>query len=281
MKRVLAAAALTVLVAVGAAAPFVSAVPLPQAAASCSGVWVIVDFGSLGGIQQGCAKNYGTGDQALKSAGFSVTIEDGFIYKIAGKPSKPDINKAYWSYWHSSPTADGWSGWEYAQKGATLYQPTAGDAEGWRYQPLSEGKVAPGAKPPVATEPEPTPTPTTTKPSPKPTKTTSKPSPTPTRTSASPTPTSTTTSATPTPTPTPTPSPTTAPTTPTPSASAEPDTTDTPVEIVAAEPSETAAATPSAPEGSGSPAGAIAAVAVVVVGGAGVGTWWWLKGRKN
>ena len=51
---------------------------LPQAA-SCAGVWVVVDFGSLGGISTKCATCYGTGLAALKSAGFSPTVDDGFV----------------------------------------------------------------------------------------------------------------------------------------------------------------------------------------------------------
>lgn len=277
MKKFLLAAVLTATLAVSAApATPTAAVPLPQAA-TCAGVWVVVDFGSLGGTSTKCATSFDTGTKALKSAGFSVTIEDGFVYKIAGKPSKPDTNKAYWSYWHATKQSDGsYSDWSYSNLGANSYHPTRGNAEGWRYQSLSDGKVPPAAAPPKADTASPTPTPskTTSKPSAKPTTkptatksatkdATTSPSATASRTSAtaSATPTAATTSAVPSVTPTPT------------------DSLAPAGEVTAA--AEEVEATPEpAPDSGGSPVGAIAAGVLVVAAGAGLGGWWWLKGRK-
>ncbi len=279
MKKFLLAAVLTATLAVSAApATQTAAVPLPQAA-TCAGVWVVVDFGSLGGTSTKCATSFDTGTKALKSAGFSVTIEDGFVYKIAGKPSKPDTNKAYWSYWHATKQSDGsYSDWSYSNLGANSYHPTRGNAEGWRYQSLSDGKVPPAAAPPKADTASPTPTPskTTSKPSAKPTTkptatksatkdATTSPSATASRTSAtataSATPTAATTSAVPSVTPTPT------------------DSLAPAGEVTAA--AEEVEATPEpAPDSGGSPVGAIAAGVLVVAAGAGLGGWWWLKGRK-
>lgn len=289
MRRFLATAALAAMLVAGAATgPSTSgaaaAPALPQAA-SCSGVWVVVDFGSLGGITTKCATSYGTGAAALRSAGFSPTISEGFVEKINGKPGKPDTNKAYWSYWHATRNSDGgYNGWTYSNLGANSYKPTAGNAEGWRYQSLDDGKVPPGAAPPAADTPKPTPSKTSSKPSPKPSATkkpSSKPS-----TSKKPSATATTTST----------SSATAKAgattrTPTATASGTPTSTGRPSPSDAASPtpSEVATdpvtqATPVAESAdassSGSPAGLITTVGIVLAGAAGLGGWWW-KGRKS
>ncbi|GAA0338993.1 hypothetical protein GCM10009529_17010 [Micropruina glycogenica] len=257
---------------------------LPQAA-SCAGVWVVVDFGSLGGISTKCATSYGTGLAALKSAGFSPTVDDGFVYKIAGKPSKPDINKAYWSYWHATKNDDGsYSSWSYSNVGAASYKPTKGNAEGWRYVLLSDPKTPPQAKPPtdVAT---PTPTPT-----PKPTKTSTKPSSKPssgkttTKTSATAKARSTQTAsatATTKATAKATTARATSTATPISQTATDPATDGSSTETDAAQ-SDAAQEQPSAAAepGGGSPMGAIVVGAVVVTAAAGLGGWWMLKGRR-
>ena len=274
MRKVFLAALLSGLVGLlgFAVQPASQAAPLPQAA-SCSGVWVVVDYGSLGGgVQTKCATSFDTGTKALKSAGFKVTIEGGFIYKINGKPSKPDINKEYWSYWHASADSDGsFSAWTYSNKGADGYRPTKGNAEGWRYQALADGKVPPSKKPPV------------TKPDPEPTKPTAKPSATkkPTAT-AKPTATRKPT-ATAKPTTTTTPKKSAAPSSP---STASPSTaiTESPAAspTVIAEPSATTVISEAdlPPDEPGTPIGAIVAGVLIVGGGAGLGSWWWLKGRR-
>lgn len=229
----------------------------------CSGVWVIVDFGELGGISTQCATKFDTGTAALKSAGFTPTLENSMLVKLDGKPTKPDIYKSYWSYWQATRADDGsYSEWKYSDLGANSYHPTKGNAEGWRYQALADGKVHPDATPPSApvATPEPTSKPSeTAKPSPKPTVTK-----TPTSTSSA------------TPSATDSPSASAAPTTP----SATP-----------SEPTGWPSAASPAPEGtvnspiepapSGTPVGALVAGGLVLAGGAGVGTWWWLKGRHR
>ncbi len=271
MRRLLLAAALTATLAAGAAASTTQATPLPQAA-TCSGVWVVVDYGSLGGTSTKCATSYGTGTKALRNAGFSVTLDDGFVLKINGKPGNPDPNTAYWSYWHSSPKDDGsWGAWSYSSLGADAYHPTTGDAEGWRYQKLSDGKVPPGVKPPVATTSTPTPTP-------KPTKTTTKPSAKPKRTAtktASATKTATATKS------------ATAGKTAKASAEASATPSATPATTAATplgagEVTAAAEQVDAAPQdtGSGSPIGLVAAGVVIVLAGGGLGGWWLWKGRK-
>ena len=272
MRRFLLAAALAIPLLAGAAASTTTqAAPLPQAA-TCSGVWVVVDYGSLGGTSTKCATSYSNGAAALKSAGFSATFDNGFLLKINGKPSSPDPNTAYWSYWHATPKDDGtWSSWSYSTLGADSYHPTKGNAEGWHYQKLSDGKVAPSVAPPVADTGTPTPTPTATK-------TTSKPTATATKTktaSASATPTKTkTASATPTATP--------------PASEASQASSGTPVATSATPlgadqatevPSEQVSGVPQ-DTGSGSPVGLFAAGAVIVLAGGGLGGWWLMKGRR-
>lgn len=258
MKRLLLAAALTATIALGAAAP-TTAVPLPQAA-SCNGVWVVVDYGSLGGVSTKCASSYGTGLKALRSAGFSPTVEDGFVLKINGKPGNPDPNQAYWSYWHAKQTDDGsYSNWSYSSLGAEAYHPKKGDAEGWRYQKLSEGKTPPGARPPAvrAAEPSPTKKKSTSKPSAKASATDSASA----KASASGTPAK---SASESPAPVASPS------------AANSETDPQPIQAAQDQVAEVEPATDS-----GSPLGLIVAAALVVVAAAGLGGWWFLKGRKS
>ena len=253
---------------------------LPQAA-SCAGVWVVVDFGSLGGISTKCATSYDTGLAALKSAGFSPTIDDGFVYKIAGKPSKPDINKAYWSYWHATRQDDGtYSSWSYSNLGASSYKPSKGNAEGWRYVSLSDPKTPPQAAPPSdVASPTPTPTKTTAKPTPKPSasKTTTKAS----ATGASATKTTASPNATKTASATATAAKTQARASATATAS-EPGTATATTESDGAhsDAAQQPAAAPAESGSVGSPMGAIVVGAIVVAAAGGLGGWWMLKGRR-
>jgi len=282
------------------AAPQRQSFTMPRAA-GCAGVWVVVDLGSLGGVSTRCASSFATGLAALRSAGFAPTVEDGFVYKISGKPSKPDINKAYWSYWHATKQSDGsYSAWSYSNQGGGRYQPKQGNAEGWRYLSVSDPRTPPGAKPPVVEAPSPTPSKTTAKPTPKPTpkpsRTTAKPtkSATPTR-SATPTPTTNTRSATTSVTRSASAGATASSrpardrssgTAATPAAATPADSTRTPfddapstsgTEVAQEQPSVAA----DSANGSGSPLGAIVVGSVVVAAAAGLGGWWMLKGRRS
>ncbi|HEY8663077.1 MAG TPA: hypothetical protein VIL68_05625 [Propionibacteriaceae bacterium] len=127
------------------------ALPAPQAS-SCAGVWVIVDYGALGGTATACAGSYSTGTAALRSAGFALTLDAGLIVRINGVPTTPNVQENYWSYWHATRQPDGsYSSWSYSNVGPASYYPTAVDAEGWRYQPVNGGYVAPGVAPPKQT----------------------------------------------------------------------------------------------------------------------------------
>jgi hypothetical protein len=239
---------------------------------------VVVDYGDLGGVSTACATTYGTGAAALRSAGFNPSFDGKMVIKISGKPASVDLNKYYWSYWHATAKSDGsYSGWSYSSLGATAYHPTTGNAEGWRYQSLNDGKVPPAASPPKSA-PVPTPTPTSPKPKPKPSATaTKKPSAKPSASASAEKTASTSASARASATATATPpADATAPVTPTPT----PVTTPTGSEPATAQ--AEAQVTPVQPASdTGSPVGAIAVGAVVVAGGAGVGGWWLLKGRRR
>lgn len=228
--------------------------PVPATAkdfTACNGVWVVVDFGSLGGgVSTRCATSFSSGSTALQST-FGARSGGGMITAIAGKPGKPDVYKNYWSYWHATRRSDGsYSGWSYSNLGASSYHPTKGAAEGWHYVSTSGSASAPGAKPPnnPVAAPKPKPKPTTTKPT---TAKTSTPATATTKPIAAKSP-----AASPTPSPTsPTPTPT-----PTPSASPAPadDGTDP-----------------------GSPTALIITAATVGLGGLGAGAWWLTRGRKR
>lgn len=267
MRRFLLAAALTTPLLVGAAV----AAPTQAQAATCSGVWVVVDYGSLGGISTKCATRFSTGTEALRSAGFTPTLDGGMLLKISGKPSNPDINKAYWSYWHATKSGDGYGDWSYSNLGANAYHPVKGNAEGWHYQSLDGGNVAPGEAPPKS-EPTPTPTPTktSTKPKPKTTKSASATAKATATRSASATAKASATA---------TPSTTKATTAATPSA-----TPSTTAPLNADEVTEAAQdqVVPPAPtQDGGSPVGAIAAGSAVLAGAVGLGGWWLMRGRKR
>lgn len=161
----LAAAFAAALLALWPAVP-AAAAPAPQAA-TCSGVWVVV-----GGQGTRCATSFGTGKQALSSAGFSVAEKSaGFLCQINGSPATCTVStSAYWSYWHASKNANGtWGAWQYSSLGYTSYKPKQGDAEGWAF---GNGKTPPGAPPasaPATSAPAPAPTtkaPTTQAPAP-------------------------------------------------------------------------------------------------------------------
>jgi hypothetical protein len=131
---------------------------------------VVVDYGSLGGTSTSCTTSFSTGTAALRGAGFIPMLDNGMVTKINGIPATVNVQDHYWSYWHATLQPDGsYSSWSYSGLGANAYHPTAGNADGWRYQALSDGYVAPAVAPPkrvaATTAPATTaPAPTTAKP---------------------------------------------------------------------------------------------------------------------
>lgn len=156
-----AAAGVAGLVMAGAPAAVAAPGPaLPDSPGTCSGVWVIVDASALklnAPVTRGCARPGGTGLDALTSAGFSYTANtSGLLTSIGGLPSDRKVLAShYWSYWHATANADGtWSDWSYSQLGAGTYRPAKGSAEGWRFiNEDTQTPPAPGAKPPKVTKP--------------------------------------------------------------------------------------------------------------------------------
>lgn len=216
---------------------------------ACEGVWVVIDYGTLGGgVDTKCATSFSTGTAALRSAGFSPTLEGGMVTKISAKPGNPDLNKYYWSYWQATRKADGsYSGWSYSNAGSNASHPTKGNAEGWHYVGLSDSASGPGSKPPNNPAAKATASPSGTK-------TTAKAS----ASVSAKVPPSASATATPSPNPV---------------ASVAP--TPTPQQTAAVNPD------PSAPTDSGSPLPLIITSTVVVAGGAGAGAWWLWRGRRR
>lgn len=163
MRRLLAAALTAVALAFAGPAPATAVPVAPQAAATCSGVWVVVESTVR------CATSHDTGTTALRSAGFSIESTGGLICRINGSPATCEASySGYWSYWHAKRQADGTYGaWQYSTKGAGQYRPAQGDAEGWAY---GDGKRPPAGRIPVsapvapAPAPPPAPAPTTAPP---------------------------------------------------------------------------------------------------------------------
>lgn len=131
------------------AAPTPAATPEPT---TCAGVWVIVDATALdGAVTRGCATSYGTGMQALTSAGYDTRTSGGLVLEIGGLPQGGTFSaSSYWSYWHATENGNGtWSSWSYSQKGAGSYVPVRGAAEGWRFVAVNTmNPPAPGGTPP-------------------------------------------------------------------------------------------------------------------------------------
>jgi hypothetical protein len=57
-------------------------------------------------------------------------------YPTNGCDDESGANYAYWSYWHGGST------WSYANVGPAEFTVTAGDVEGWRWQPGGNGSSA-------------------------------------------------------------------------------------------------------------------------------------------
>jgi hypothetical protein len=137
--------------------------PLTAHAADCSGVTVVVDFGSLGGgVRTGCAPgDPATGTDALTAAGFGYTFaarQPGFVCRINGQPSSdPCVNTspttAYWGYWHGRPGGS----WVYSSTSAAAYDPAPGSVEGWSFGAGGQPGIAPPAPAPQPVEPAPQP----------------------------------------------------------------------------------------------------------------------------
>jgi hypothetical protein len=247
MRRLIAVVLAGFTLAVGSwlAAPPAAA----QTYAACDGVWVVVDYGSLGGgVETGCATSFSTGSDALRGAGFSPTLAAGMVTRISGEPTTADIQKSYWSYWQATRKSDGsYVSWTYSSLGANATHPIKGNAEGWHYVSLSETASAPSSQPPTNPVASPAPAKTTAKPSGSATPTgTARASATPSQSAAS-------TASTPPPTPEDSPSDST----------------------------EGSVNQSSSTDDGGSPLALIITGTIIVAGSASAGAWWLWRGRKR
>lgn len=125
-----------------------------QAADAClaaKNVWVLVED-EAGTQSGGCATEFGTGLQALRSAGFTVT-GDSFITAINGHPASPS-GTYYWSYW-SGTTAGDDIAWSFSQVGASQSTPVPGTVQGWHFVNWQSGPATPPVWPmqPAVVEP--------------------------------------------------------------------------------------------------------------------------------
>ena len=105
-----------------------SADPSPTAACLDAGnVWVHGEIDDAG--SGGCATEFGTGVEALASAGFEVGLDSsGFLNTIDGAPAVRGPED-WWAYAHSDEDL---SAWEFYQVGATQSEPVAGSIDAWR-----------------------------------------------------------------------------------------------------------------------------------------------------
>ena len=114
-----------------------STVPAQAAPPPCDGVWVVVqpDEADPNSIQAGCAIEFSTGFDALEAAGFLVESAGSMVSRIDTLPEDADFNSnggLYWSYWHTTMTADGaLDQWSYYEVGADQSEPEQGRIEGW------------------------------------------------------------------------------------------------------------------------------------------------------
>ena len=127
----------------------------PAVAATCDGVWVVVDARAAGGsLSTRCAPGSPPdGLAALQQAGHTST----FVPRIPGMvctiDARPDPcngapASAYWSYWF----AEAGGAWTYATVGAGARTPPPGSVEGWRF---GDGSAPPGVAPPTNQPPPP------------------------------------------------------------------------------------------------------------------------------
>lgn len=114
----------------GFSIPLLQAAADPSPTAACleaGNVWVLVqnDDATAGG----CATKFGTGFEALTSAGFDFNADDaGFINKIDGVPGTKGPQD-WWAYAHADEDL---AEWQFYEVGGASSEPAAGSIEAWR-----------------------------------------------------------------------------------------------------------------------------------------------------
>ncbi|MDO5737120.1 MAG: hypothetical protein Q4P15_11670 [Propionibacteriaceae bacterium] len=163
LQRRGARATLTVLAVAGLgfSIPLLPAAADPSPAAACleaGNVWVHVELDET--VSGGCATAFGTGLEALASAGFTAVAPGGFVSTIDGKPA-PRGEEDWWAYAH---TDDALKAWEFYLVGGAESKPVAGSIEAWRLmhtysQDVSSLPLVTPAKLLADVEPAPSPSP--------------------------------------------------------------------------------------------------------------------------
>lgn len=114
---------------------------------TCAGVWVVVQSDQKDPASKiGCATTYGTGLDALQSAGFASTVDKGMLMTVDTLPADPNYSTNggyYWSYWSAPVNADGTLGaWAFYPVGPATSSPAKGVAEG--YMLTNDWNLSPG-----------------------------------------------------------------------------------------------------------------------------------------
>lgn len=107
-----------------------------RACVDAANVWVQVDFGEAKDSQGGCATDFGTGLDALLSAGFNVDYADSAYGAVINgienvSPVWSKETPVYWSYWTGEVNADYSLSYESYMVGASGSTPEAGSVEAW------------------------------------------------------------------------------------------------------------------------------------------------------
>lgn len=128
------------------------AAEVPTTASECvkaDKVWVEIETGDAATSTGGCATEFATGIDALKSAatnaGFSVdSLESSYGEYVTGingvSPEWSESNPVYWSYFNGTVGDNGKVSWVYNATGASNSAPQAGSVEGWK---VGDGKTVP------------------------------------------------------------------------------------------------------------------------------------------
>jgi hypothetical protein len=170
VKAVIGAAiAIFAVAAPAMGSPAIAGASTASACSATSGVTVIVDFTHFAGgkVERGCAPGDPTnGLQALHAAGFSsagtAQYGDAFVCRIDGLPTAKveacavtPQPSAYWAYWYARPSD---SAWTYSAVGVLDFDPKPGSIEAFAFGNHAPPSVAPSAAMPTTT--------TTTRPTP-------------------------------------------------------------------------------------------------------------------
>lgn len=104
-------------------------------------ITVVIDFQELGGgVNVRCASPppFRSGFEVLQRADITYDQYQGFVCRIAGKPSSDPCDHypssgPYWAYWYAARGGQ----WKYSPQGAGARKPPPGSVDGWSYADAS------------------------------------------------------------------------------------------------------------------------------------------------